>query len=94
MIPRTPTFRGEAPDDVAHESAQLTVGEMAKAAIAHHAECVANWLAAPINERPYHSDRVKAAWLDLRAYGMSAQSSAATAANGLMRAQNKLRSRK
>lgn len=93
MIPRTPVFHGDVDDDTAHESARQIISTLAKSAIAHHTECVREWLAAPIHERPYFSDRIKAAWIDLHTYGMASQSTAAAAANGMMRAQNKLRGR-
>lgn len=93
MIPRTPVYRGNSSDDDSHESAQLTVAEKDRAAITHHADCVRQWLAAPVHERAYYSARVKAAWINLRDYGMASQSTAAAAAAGLMRAQHKLRGR-
>ena len=91
MIPRTPVFHGDVADDAAHETAIMTIGDKAKAAITHHTECVRQWLAAPIHDRPYFSGCIKAAWEHLHTYGIASQSTAATAANGLMRAQNKLR---
>ena len=93
MIPRTPVFHGHASDDATPIDAHQTAGVMATAAIVHHTECVREWLAAPVHERAYFSDRVKTAWLDLCRYGMATESAAARAANGLMRAQCKLRGR-
>ena len=93
MIPRTPVYQGNSADDATHETAQLISGESAKAAIEHHAECVRAWLAAPLNERAYYSDRIKTAWQDLRTYGMASQSTAAAISSGMMRAQQKLRGR-
>lgn len=89
---RPPVFHGVAPDDDAEDPHQ-TVGVKANAAVAHHTQCVRDWLAAPVHERAYRTERVKAAWLDLCSYGMATQSTAAMAANGLMRAQHKLRGR-
>lgn len=94
MIPRTPVFHGDpADDDASHEPAQLAAGERDRAAIAHHAECVRQWLAAPVHERAYYSSRIKAAWINLRDYGLTSQSAAAANAAGVMRANHKLRGR-
>lgn len=91
MIPRQTVYQGDAANDDTRADPPQTVGELANAAVTHHTKCVREWLAAPANERAYFYDRAKAAWRDVRTFGMATESAAARAANGLMRAKHKLR---
>lgn len=88
MIPRPPTFHGSLSDDVPDEP-EITTSALASQAVGHHTHLVRDWLAAPVHERGHYTTSISLAWREVRKYGMTG--SASVAAQGLMRAQRKLK---